>query len=209
MRVYNRALSAGRDPERHGPQRHARHDAADGDAKTPATGAAGINVGTSATATFSEPMTRGTITAHDVPAEGRDEQRSCPATVTYDASHQHRDADAAGRARVRRDLHVDRQGRRRRRDGLAGNTLAADVSWSFSTEASPPPVLVVGSAANPFGSYLGEILRNEGLDAFTTIDASFLSPAVLSRFDVVAARRHAADAEQVTTLTTGSTAAAT
>ena len=26
--------------------------------------------------------------------------------------------------------------------------------------------------ANPFGSYLGEILRNEGLNAFTTIDVS-------------------------------------
>ena len=28
---------------------------------------------------------------------------------------------------------------------VAGNALAADVSWSFTTEASPPQVLVVTS----------------------------------------------------------------
>ena len=63
---------------------------------------------------------------------------------------------------------------------LAGNALAADLTWSFSTEASPPPILVVGSTANQFGTYLGEILRNEGLLAFTTIDVAFLSPALLA-----------------------------
>ena len=46
---------------------------------------------------------------------------------------------------------------------LAGNPLAADSDWSFSVEASPPPILVVGSTGNPFGAYVGEILRNEGL----------------------------------------------
>ncbi len=68
---------------------------------------------------------------------------------------------------------------------VAGNPLAANVSWSFTTEASPPQVLVVTSTARPFGAYLGEILRNEGLNAFTTIDVAFLSPALLSGFDVV------------------------
>ena len=68
---------------------------------------------------------------------------------------------------------------------LAGNPLAADSTWSFSVEASPPPILVVGSTANPFGAYIGEILRNEGLQAFTTIDVAFVSPALLAQFDVV------------------------
>jgi hypothetical protein len=68
---------------------------------------------------------------------------------------------------------------------LAGNPLASDVGWSFATEASTPPVLIVTSASNPFGAYLGEILRNEGLNAFTTIDVGFVTPALLAQFDVV------------------------
>ena len=62
-------------------------------------------------------------------------------------------------------------------------------------------MLVVGSAANPFGHYLGEILRNEGLDAFTTIDVAFISPALLSAFDVVLLGDTPLTAAQVTTLT--------
>ena len=36
------------------------------------------------------------------------------------------------------------------------------MSWSFTTEASPPQILVVTSTARPFGSYLGEILAQRG-----------------------------------------------
>ena len=82
-----------------------------------------------------------------------------------------------------------------------GNALASDVSWSFTTEASPPHLLVVGSSANPFGMYQTEILRDEGLDAFTTLDASLLSSSVLSNFDVVLLGDTALSAGQVTTLT--------
>ena len=60
---------------------------------------------------------------------------------------------------------------------------------------------MVGSTANPFGSYLGEILRTEGLNAFTTIDVAFLSPALLSSFDVVLLGDTPLNAAQVTTLT--------
>ncbi len=60
---------------------------------------------------------------------------------------------------------------------------------------------MVTSTARPFGTYLGEILRNEGLNAFTTIDVSFLSPALLSGFDVVVLGEAPLSASQVTTLT--------
>ena len=82
-----------------------------------------------------------------------------------------------------------------------GNPLAADVSWSFTTEAAPPQVLVVTAASNPFASYLGEILRNEGLNAFTTIDVSYIAPTLLSQFDVVLLGNVTLTAAQVTTLT--------
>ena len=81
-----------------------------------------------------------------------------------------------------------------------GNPMTADMSWSFTAEASPPQVLVVASSANPFATYLTEILRNEGLDAFTTLDASLLSSTVLSNFDVVVLGDTTVNASQVTAL---------
>ncbi len=82
-----------------------------------------------------------------------------------------------------------------------GNALASNLSWPFSVEASPPQLLVVTSTARPFGSYMGEILQNEGLNAYTTLDVAFLSPAVLSGFDVVVLGDTALSPAQVTTLT--------
>ena len=60
---------------------------------------------------------------------------------------------------------------------LAGNPLAANVAWSFTTSpAAPPaptdgpggPILVISASANPFSRYYTEILRAEGLNAFFT-----------------------------------------
>ena len=62
---------------------------------------------------------------------------------------------------------------------VAGNPLAADVSWTFTTQAPPPPpptegpggpILVVKSSGNPFSGYYAEILRAEGLNAFEVLD---------------------------------------
>ncbi len=56
---------------------------------------------------------------------------------------------------------------------IAGNALASDHTWSFTTADPPPPpptegpggpILVVSSAANPFSRYFAEILRAEGLE---------------------------------------------
>ena len=40
---------------------------------------------------------------------------------------------------------------------------------------------------------MGEILRAEGLNAFTTVDVAFVSPALLAHFDVVVLGEHAAE----------------
>ena len=90
---------------------------------------------------------------------------------------------------------------------LAGNPLVADFTWSFTTSAPPPPppnegpggpVLVVASSGNPFTRYYGEILRNEGLNAFTVSDISAVSAAVLSSYDVVILGEIPLSAAQVT-----------
>src|SRR5262249_7112255 len=68
---------------------------------------------------------------------------------------------------------------------LWGNTLAADRSWSVSTDTNAPPILVLTSASNPFSSYLTEILRGEGMNEFTALDVSYLSASLLGNYQVV------------------------
>jgi hypothetical protein len=76
----------------------------------------------------------------------------------------------------------------------SGNALASDYTWTFTTAAPPPPppdqgsggpVLVVASAANPFGRYFAEILRNEGFNAFDVRDIAQVDAALLAAYDVV------------------------
>ena len=74
----------------------------------------------------------------------------------------------------------------------AGNALGADYGWAFVTSASNPfdngpggPILVVTSTANPFSRYYAEILRAEGLNAFTLRDLSSVTATILDQYDVV------------------------
>ena len=168
--------------------------------KSPSDGSAGNNVGSPVTATFSEFIRTSTLNSSTfslkdsagstVPASLSFDQSSNVATLTPQVALQY---GATYTATVK--------GGSAGITDYVGNALASDVSWSFTTEASPPQILVVGSSANPFGMYPTEILRNEGLDAFTTLDASLISPTVLSNFDVVLLGDTALNASQVTTLT--------
>ena len=55
------------------------------------------------------------------------------------------------------------------------------------------PILVIGSSANPFGRYYGEILRAEGLNEYRGTDIANVTPAVLSAYHVVDPRRDDVD----------------
>jgi hypothetical protein len=87
------------------------------------------------------------------------------------------------------------------RDGVPG-------AVSVTVELGPPPpdegpggpILVVSSAANPFGRYLAELLRAEGLNAFRAVDVSAVTPATLAAYDVVLLGEMALDPAQVTML---------
>ena len=184
VRVYNRALGAAEiqadmvrsiTPDTVAPTITAR---------TPAPGAAGVNAGSSATVRFNELMSAGSITTatFELKAAGN---IVVPANVSYDAATSTATLTPQAALGYGATYTVTVKGGSGGVKDLAGNPLAADSTWSFSVEASPPPILVVGSTGNPFGSYLGEILRNEGLNAFTTIDVTFVSPALLAQFDVV------------------------
>lgn len=77
------------------------------------------------------------------------------------------------------------------------------AEWSFTTAPAPHvgpggPIAIVTSASHPFSRYYAEILRAEGLNAFTTIELSALSPALLDTFDVVILGHMPLSAGQVT-----------
>lgn len=63
-----------------------------------------------------------------------------------------------------------------------GNT---ETEFYSPTQGPGGPILVISSAANPFGRYYAEILRAEGLNEFATMDIAAVSPAVLNEYDVV------------------------
>ena len=166
---------------------------------TPANGAPAVSVGGSLTVEFDEPMRAASLASGAF--ELRDESGVLvPTVVSYDLSTSVarfalQEALLFGEtysATVKAGVATD----------LAGNALASNVSWSFTAETAPPPVLLATAPANPFTTYLAEILRNEGVNAFGTIDAALITPALLSHFDVVVLGETALTTAQVSMLTT-------
>jgi Concanavalin A-like lectin/glucanases superfamily/Bacterial Ig-like domain/Bacterial Ig domain len=197
VRIYDRALTAteiGLDmvsriqPDRAPPQVTS---------VTPGENATGVGVGTAVTARFNEPMQAASI--NSTTFRLRDQAGGIvPATVSYDQS------TWVAKLKPQSALQFSAQYRATLAAGgpkdLAGNALAAERSWSFTTEQQPL-VLVLTAASNPFSSYLGEILRNEGLPEFTAVDVSSFSANLLSGFDVVLIGNISLSMNQVTTLT--------
>jgi fibronectin type 3 domain-containing protein len=201
VRIYNRALTA---TEIQGDMdRSITPDTAPPTvtAKTPTNGTGGHNIGTAATATFSEVMRASSITG-DTFTLTDPGGAAIPATVTYDKPTNTATLTPQAALDYGVTYRATVKGGVGGATDLAGNPLANDVTWTFATEASPPQVLVVSSAGNPFGKYIGEILRNEGLHAFTTLDSTLLSTNVLNSFDVVLLGQAPLTAGQVSALTT-------
>jgi hypothetical protein len=165
--------------------------------RSPAPGATGVDVGTSVTATFSEPV-RSTSVAFGLTGPGG----AVAGGTTYDtasstATFTPSVALAAATTYTASVSATD----------TAGNAMAAPVTWSFTTLSSttPPPtagpVLVVAPSPS-FGSYLPEILKAEGVNEYATSGLSGITAANLAGYDVVILGETPLTAAQVSTLTT-------
>jgi Domain of unknown function (DUF4082)/Bacterial Ig-like domain len=159
---------------------------------SPANGAAGVAHGANVTATFSEAMDAATINGATVELRGPGGV-VVPATVAYDAGTRRAVLDPAGDLDAATGYSATVRGGPNGVTDRAGNALAADRTWSFTTAAPAPPppdggpggpILVITKASAPFTSYYAEILRAEGLNAFTTKDVSTVTPADLAAHDV-------------------------
>ena len=177
-------------------------------ARTPGSDASGVSAGTDVTATFSEAMDSNTINAGNV--ELRDPGNALvPATVSYSPAQRRVTLDPNISLQNSTTYTAKIKGGAGGVTDVAGNALAADSIWSFTTAAPPPPppdegpggpILVISDSGNPFGRYYAEILRAEGLNEFTVTDLSTVTPAVLGAYDVVILGDSGLSAAQVTTL---------
>ena len=117
---------------------------------TPANGASGVSITTAVTATFSEPMNAASITSTTFELRNAANVK-VPAVVTY--------GELTATLQPASPLTVSASYTARVRGGptgvkdSAGNALAADFVWSFSTQGQPAtsgpggPILVVWSAS--------------------------------------------------------------
>ncbi len=172
----------------------------------PASGATNVSTSAAATATFSEALDPASINASTFTLASP--AGSVAGTVSYNAGT--RTASVASTAGLlsattyTATLHGGPNGIKDR----AGNALASDVSWTFTTgtPAAPSddgpggPILVVSSTSNPFGRYYAEILRAEGLNEFTATDISLVTAAMLGQYDVVILGEMPLSASQATLL---------
>jgi hypothetical protein len=172
----------------------------------PGNGATAVNAGVTPTAAFSEAMNAATITTSTVQLTGPG--GAVPASVSYDAAEPRAVlTPTAGLADATTYTMTVRGGAAGVADA-AGNRLAADRTWSFTTAAATPPpdggpggpILVITRSSNPFTQYYAEILRAEGLNEFAVRDISTVTAATLAGYDVAILGDMTLTAAQVTTL---------
>jgi hypothetical protein len=80
-------------------------------------------------------------------------------------------------------------------------TMGAATATAAVQQPTGGPILLVTSSADPFGSYNGEILRNEGFNDFAVVDVSDMAAKLAGHDTVILAQTALSDA-QVTALST-------
>jgi hypothetical protein len=161
-------------------------------ATIPADGSAGVFADANASARFSEALDPATVDGSTVQLRDAAAQ-VVPATVAWDATTTSAVLDPSATLAYSSTYTVTVLGGASGVTDVAGNPLAADVTWTFTTQAAPPPppeegpggpILVISHSANRFSRYYAEILRAEGLNAFESLDISVVDASVLSGYDV-------------------------
>ena len=77
------------------------------------------------------------------------------------------------------------------------------LTWSPTAAAGTSPILIIvnDSAPNPFGRYLAEILRAEGINTYNMIDLSLLTAPTITGYELVILADTSLTASQATIIT--------
>ena len=175
---------------------------------SPSAGASGVDPQSPITANFSEALDATTVNGTSMQLLDSS-SAPVPATVAYNAGN-HAATLTPTSPLVQSSTYsvILKSGLIK---DVAGNALATDYTWLFTTAAPPPPpptegpggpILVVSSAVNPFSRYYVEILRAEGFNEFTAMDISLVSTDTLNNYDLVILGNFALTAEQAAMFTT-------
>jgi hypothetical protein len=176
--------------------------------RTPVNGATAVPSTSDVTATFSQPMDPTKINGSTVYLSGPG-GAPVAATVSYAPAQQQAVLDPTASLQASTTYTATVKGGPSGVADLAGNPLAADSSWSFTTAAPPPPppdegpggpILVISTASNPFSRYYAEILRAEGLNEFKVTDLANVNATMLGSYDVAILGETGLSAAQVATL---------
>jgi hypothetical protein len=173
---------------------------------SPASGASDVAPGVQVSATFDEPLAPASVSGATFTLRD-DAGTAVPATVAYDPQAR------AAKLTPQSALAFSTRYTARLTGGaggvtdVAGNPLAADRTWSFTTTAQSPaegpggPIQVITDPADPFGGYYAEILRGEGLNAFD-VTAGPVTAAKLAGHDTLLLASAALSDAEVAALTT-------
>ena len=130
--------------------------------RTPAPGATGVAVGVSPTATFSEAMDPTTLSTSTFTLTKQGQPTPVSALVSYQSQVATLDPTASLEASTTYTAKV--KGGPGGAEDVAGNPLAADVSWSFTTAAATnaPPTPVIDTPASTLLWDVGESVSFTG-----------------------------------------------
>ncbi|HEU4905897.1 MAG TPA: N,N-dimethylformamidase beta subunit family domain-containing protein, partial [Solirubrobacterales bacterium] len=160
--------------------------------RSPVPGAEEIGVETPVSATFNEALDP--VTVNGTTVRLRDGEGSpVAASVSYEAASRRIVLDPDASLQQATTYTATIEGGAGGVKDAAGNPLAANDEWSFTTATPPPPppdqgpggpILVISNTANPFSRYYGQILEAEGLNEYTVADISTVDAEELEARDV-------------------------
>ena len=169
-------------------------------ATAPAAAAFDVDRADNVTATFDEPLAAASVT--DSAFRLRNAQgQVVPASVTYDAQTRTAILNPTGSLAYSTQYTATLAGGEGAVTDAAGNPLAVEKNWTFTSAAQSPaegpggPVLVITNPGDAFSDYYAEILRGEGLNSFATADGPVTSDLLAGHTTVVLGAGARTDAE--------------
>lgn len=176
---------------------------------TPSMGAIAIPVNSTISVLFNEPIDPSSVSTTNISV--RDAQNiTVGGTITYNAGTLTATFTPSAPLNESTEYFAQVKGGATGIRDMAGNQLASDYLWNFTSATPPPPppnegpggpILVVSAATNPFSRYTVEILRAEGLNEFLAVDISQVNASMLAGYDVVVLGEMPLSASNVTLFT--------
>jgi hypothetical protein len=171
----------------------------------PASGATGVVTGSTVRGTFSELMNATTITTSNFSLRNAANQLVA-ADVSYDSLTSTATLTPSSPLVKQTTYTATIKGGSTGVKDVAGNALAANFIWSFTTGIPPDdgpggPILIITDSADPFSRYYAEILHTEGFNAFAVSNISTVTATTLTSYDVVILDVRSLTSAQVTMLT--------